>query len=183
MCVRLVKMLLYVPVGTIKCVARGSASGLCPGSPGRGSVQSSLSRKAVHSVCAVCTLHFNYFMISDHIQFHHWPVSSRCRCVSCSHSQGRKERLDGQRRCTRRRQIEGEQIARGSRWAACGTVSSPGSTEAHPGPPGPGAVFLAMLERLSRLRSRRRSSAARISPATAVRLACSAASRARSGPG
>ena len=40
-----------------------------------------------------------------------------------------------------------------------------------------------MLERLSRLRSRRRSSSARISDATAVRRACSAASRARSGPG
>ena len=40
-----------------------------------------------------------------------------------------------------------------------------------------------MLERLSRLRSRRRSAAARISPATAVRRASSAASRARNGPG
>ena len=40
-----------------------------------------------------------------------------------------------------------------------------------------------MLERLSRLRSRRRSSSARIFSATAVRRACSAVSRARSGPG
>ena len=51
------------------------------------------------------------------------------------------------------------------------------------GPQAPGHFPLAMLERLSRLRSRRRSSSARVSDATAVRRACSAASRARSGPG
>ena len=59
---------------------------------------------------------------------------------------------------------------RGSPWAATSDQA-------------PGDLTSAMLERLSRLRSRRRSAAARISPATAVRRACSAASRARSGPG